>query len=232
MSSLKWSAAAARIAGAVIGARQPDALAAARDAISETLQDWDTRRDWRYTQIVAPDLAIAVGDTAFDLPTTFKKPYVAYLNTGKNPLWYIERGNWHRVFPGTTSTSKPQYYTLFNEASTGRADIFPTAGAADTLTVLYYKSITYSDSDEAVLDVPARWEGYILDGARARLTLAKNSQKSDKYFMLYEAGIKRAKEDDLRVPDQFVAFRPPDEMQVPPYWNPNSTWEATWGVGW
>ncbi len=88
MSNLTWSAAARLVAGAISLASQPDALAAAHDAISETIQDWDTRRDWRYTQIVAPDITIATADTGFSLPTGFKKPYVAYLVNSKRPLWF------------------------------------------------------------------------------------------------------------------------------------------------
>jgi hypothetical protein len=210
---------------------QPDALSAARDSISETLMDWDTRRDWRFTQVVAPDISLAADASSFALPTTFKKPYVAYLTTGKVPLWYIERANWHRLYPGTTSTSTSRYYTLFNEASTGVGQIYPTASAADTLIVLYYKAMLYNDSDDAVLDIPARWAGYILAGARARLIGSKvASDKALFWDKKYEDGLKRAKEDDLRLPDQFLSFQPPESMNMPPSWNSNSTWQARFGV--
>jgi hypothetical protein len=204
-------------------------LAAARDAISETLQDWDTRRDWRYTQVVSPDIELSANSATFDLPTAFKKPYVAYLKTSKTPLFYIERANWHRMMPGYSDAGASRWYTLYNDADTGKGDLFPTLGSASTLVVLYYKEITYTDSDDAILDIPKRWEGYILDGARARFTLAKSSTKSDRYFALYEAGVKKAKEDDLRLPDQFLSFQPPDQLMQPHWLNPNSTHEATYG---
>jgi hypothetical protein len=230
MSSLQWNTAARRVAGAISLGSQPDAIAAARDAISETLQDWDTRRDWRYTQVVAPNIALAAGATTFDLPTTFKKPYVAYLTEPKVVLWYIERANWHRLFPGSTTASTPGYYTLFNDATTGKGDIFAPTAAAATLVVLYYKAILYTDSDDAALDIPARWEGYILAGARMRLIASKvASEKALFWEKQYEQGVKRAKEDDLRLPDQFISFQPPESMNTPPWWNPNSTWQAQWG---
>ena len=230
MSSVTWAAAKARVAGVIAMSRMPDALSAAGDAITETLEDWDTRHDWKYTQVVAPDIALSAGDTTFDLPTTFKKPYVAYLNTGKTTLWYVERANWHRAFPGDTSQAIGRFYTLYNDMSSGKGDIFPVVGAADTLTVLYYRNITYNDSDDALLDIPARWTGYILRGARALLTTGKSAgKKSDDWWALYERGCLKAREDDRRVPDQFLSFQPPSELSPNPVWNPNSTWRSTMG---
>jgi hypothetical protein len=179
---------------------------AAKDALDETLQDWDTRRDWKYTQVIAPDITIAAGDDTFNLETNFKKPYVAYLANNRIPLSYIERGNWHRVAPGFLDQGIPNYYTLYNDASTAQGMIMPVSSIADTMVLLYYRDITHRDSDQQPLDVPKRWEGYILNGAKARLTLGKESRKADAYFGLYEAGLHLAKRDDLRVPDQFVSF--------------------------
>ena len=227
MSNLTWAAAAARVAGSIAGRSQPDALGAARDAISETLQDWDSRRDWRYTQVVAPNIALTTGD--FDLPTHFKKPYVAYLASGK-PLFYVERANWHRSFPGSlTTASTPRFYTLFDGDSTGQGNVFPPPASADTLVVLYYRSTVYTGADESFLDIPARWEGYILAGARSNLTLSKQAGgKSASWESRYERGIAHAKQDDLRLPDQFLSFVP--VSAAPNLYNPNSTWESVVGA--
>lgn len=232
MSSLLWSAAAARVAGAVGLAKVPDGQEAARDALEETLQDWDTRRDWKFTQVVAPDITLAASATTFDLPTTFKKPYVAYLVNAKQALTYVERANWHRVAPAYTAASIARYYTLFNDANTGKGDIFPPQFASETMILLYYREIIYRDADDALLDIPKRWEVRILDGAKARICLGKHSQKSDRYFVLYEEGLKKAKEDDQRVPDQFVSFQ--SYVNIVPYANRNvgTTISDGWGVGW
>ncbi len=227
MSELTWTSAIARVAGSVSLKSAGDAQAAAKDALIETLQDWDTRRDWKFTQVVAPDISLTPGTESVDLPSAFKKPYAAYLVNSRRPLWYAERGNWHRAAPGYVDQSIPFWYTLFNNLSTGKADLFPICGITDTLVLLYYRPLTYEDSDNAALDIPRRWESYILHGAKALLNLGKGTQKADHYFALYEAGIKRAKEDDQRVPDQFVSFQPPDQVNQP--WNPNSTWESVVG---
>ncbi len=211
-------------------ASQPDALAAAMDAIRETLQDWDGRHDWRFTQVVASDISISSGTTSVDLPNTFKKPYVAYLNTSKQPLFYIERGNWHRMFPGTQTTSIPGYYTLYNVAAEGKADIFWTSSVSDTVKLLFYRSMLYDGDEHDVLDIPARWEGYVLAGSRMRLVAMKIANDKAMFWeKRYEMGIKQAKEDDRRMPDQFLSFEAPSSMSIPPYWNNiNSTWES-WG---
>lgn len=230
MSSVTWGEAASRVAGAVSGTRLPDSVSAAKDALQETLEDWDSRRDWKYTQVVAPDITLTAGDSEFDLPSLFKKPYVAYLQTSRKPLFYIERANWHRVFPGTTDASAGRYYTLFNEMASGQGQLFPPVDASDTLVLLYYRPIIVRDDDNALLDIPQRWTGYILRGARALLTTGKSAgKKSDDWWALYEKGIKQAKSDDLRVPDQFVSFMPPESMYQPYWFNPNSTWASVIG---
>jgi hypothetical protein len=229
-SSLTWGEAISRIAGSVSGTRQADSLSAARDALTETLQDWDSRHDWRFEQVVADDIDITSSTDTFSLPSNFKKPYVAYLHSSKVPLWYVERANWHRAFPGATSRQTPKYYTLYNNDESGLGELYPPSSIADTLKVLYYRSMIYSDSDDAFLDIYSRWEGYVLHGAKALLTLGKVAgNKSDRYMALYEAGIKRAKEDDRRLPDQFLSFQPPSQLSQPYWLNPNSTWESVVG---
>jgi hypothetical protein len=220
----------ARVAGVISGARQADSTNAAKDAISETLEDWDSRRDWKYTQVVAPDISLSANSADFDLPTNFKKPYVAYLNTNKIPLFYIERANWHRIFPNYTSASSGGWYTLFNEMSTGKGQLFPIVSGPETLTVLYYRSIITTGAETALLDIPQRWTGYILRGARALLTTGKSAgKKSDDWWALFEKGIQHARVDDLRNPDQFVSFQPPDAMMQPRWSNLNSSWESQVG---
>ena len=230
MSNLQWGAAAARVAGSIASAKQPDALAAARDAISETLQDWDSRHDWRFTQVVAPDIALTAADAHFDLPTAYKKPYVAYISGATSPLWYIERGNWHRSFPGVQPGGPPAFYTLYDSDSTGQGDLFPAADADSTLVVLYYRPITYTDDASAPLDILRRWEGYVLSGARGRLIGARvASEKAAFWLNMYELGIKQAKADDRRLPDQFLAFTP-REIQANMARNPNMGFDGSWGV--
>lgn len=230
MSSLTWGAAASRVAGVIAGARAPDDNLAAIDAITETLQDFDTRHDWKFTQVVADDIDIAAGDSTFDLPSHFKKPYAAYLRVARRSLSYIERGNWHRMFPGDTSTSIPDFYSLYDDASTGKGMLMPQS-TADTLVVLYYRPITYTNGRDDVLDIPARWEGYILAGAKALLVGNKIANEKAMFWdRKYEKGIIEARKDDRRVPDQFLTFTSPDGMNIPPWMNPLSTWEAIQNV--
>lgn len=227
---MTWGQVIRRVAGAISLSQQPDAISAARDAVQETLEDMDTRRDWRFTQVVAPDIPLTAGQSSFQLPTLFKKPYVAYL-ASKHPLFYIERANWHRVYPGSTFQTISKWYSLFNDASTGNGDLFPPSAAADTLTLLYYRPISYIGGDDDLIDLPQRWSYVLTAGGKMRLISTKVvADKSRWWEEQYEKSLKRAKEDDLRIPDQFVSFQPPDAFNVPPWWNPNSAWQSVWGV--
>jgi hypothetical protein len=223
MSTLTWGDAISDVAGAVSLKSSGDTRLAAQRAITATLQDWHTRHDWRFTQVIASDIPIAAGTSDFALPSTFKKPYVAYTSTTRPALEFIEVGNWYRAASLYGSGGGPWFYTLFNSDDTGLGQVFPPVGSDSLIQLLYYREGTYYPTDDTTaLDIPKRWEVYILDGAKARLTLGKESKKSDTYFALYEKGIKQARVDDRRQPDYFATFSPSANSDTNAFYNPNA----------
>lgn len=220
MSILPWSDAIARVARVLGGTSDPDLLGASRDFLRETLQDWETRREWRYLNTVADDIAVASASGGeYELPATFKKPYTAYLSGTQTPLQYIERFEWDKRQNGQNSASTPGYYTLYNYAETGMVALWPPPSHADTLKVLYVRNITHEASDDTAVDIPARWEGYILAGARFRLLGSKEgSEKAQFWGQQYEQGFLKAVADDVRIPDSFMGFT---HSSFNAGWNPN-----------
>lgn len=222
MSTMSWTEASRRVARVVGGRSDPDALEAARDFLRETLQDWDTRRDWRYLHTIADDIAIVPGDEGADLPSAFKKPYNAYLD-GISPLTYIERFEWDKRTAGIPGPGQPAFYSLFNVENRGRIELWPHSSISATLKVLYTRSPGFVADDEP-LDIPERWEGYILAGARYRLVGSKEgSEKAQFWKKEYEDGVGKAVADDNRIPDRFEGFRPMATLMTQP-WNANATW--------
>lgn len=223
MSTMSWLDAAQRVSRVVGGRSDPDTLSAARDFIRETLQDWDVRRDWRYLHTIADDISVTAGSATADLPAPFKKPYLAYVN-GLNALAYIERFEWDKVVSGVNAASTPCYYSLYNQESRGKIELWPPSSIAATLKVLYIRSPLFEGSDDEAIDIPARWEGYILAGARYRLVGSKEgSEKAEFWKREYEGGVVKAVGDDNRIPDQFQGFRPIRSL-VAGAWNLNSVW--------
>lgn len=219
MSVLPWSEAISRVARVLGGTSDPDLLGASRDFLRETLQDWETRREWRYLNTIADDIAVVSGTQEYDLPSAFKKPYTAYLSGSFQPLGYIERYEWDKRNSGLTSPSTPCYYTLYNYNETGQVALWPSPSVNDTLKVLYIRAITHEGADDVALDIPARWEGYILAGARYRLLGSKEgSEKASFWGQEYERGFLKAVADDGRIPDAFLAFT---HGGFPAGWAPN-----------
>lgn len=203
----------------------PSALQAAKDCISESVDEWNRRHNWRFLQIVAPDITVVGGTQTYDLPSTFKRPYDAYLVTNKVKLKFTTRQMWDSLAPGDTSNSTPIAYSLFNVGTTGKIELLPIPASADTLVVRYYRDIQTPSSDGDVLDVPKRYEGALIAMARGILASLKNADdKAVMWTQRGEAGYKQAKADDIRIPDEVLSFDP--EPFKSPALNPN--WTGWW----
>jgi len=228
MSTLQWGAAKRSVARVVGGQDDPDVLAAAGEHIRAVLQDWNTRRCWQFLQVLAPDIPItaALGST-YALPARVKKPYVAKLMTNGQYLVYSPRRMYSMVIASETTASTPTHYTLYNFGTTGNIELLPANGLSDTLRVWYYRLMQEEGTDTDVLDITQRYEGYVLDAARARLIAEKGPIDKLAFWKVEaEAGYKRAVADDEFVPDHHVGFSPGPAITFVP--DPNSTEWALW----
>src|SRR5580765_3584778 len=102
-SVLTLGGAAVRVARAVGLESDPSALQAAKDCISEAIDEWNRRHNWRFLQIIAPDIPVVGGTSTYALPATFKRPYDAYLTSSKVKLEFATRQQWDGLNPGDTS---------------------------------------------------------------------------------------------------------------------------------
>jgi hypothetical protein len=184
----------------------PNILAAAKDAISEAIQDWNTDKDWRFLQIIAPDIPITTATTRYALPSNFKKPYDAYLAGGVK-LEYVEARLHDTLLPGANAIANCTAYTLYNVGTTGEIQLLPNS-VNDTLTVRYYRPIIEADADGAFLDMPSRYVPGILAKARGLLCLdMKDFGGSDRWMAIAQTRLAWAKRDDDRIPDEEIRFR-------------------------
>jgi hypothetical protein len=210
----------------VIGSEaDPQALQAAKDSISEAIDEWNRRHNWRFLQIIAPDITVVGSTSTYALPTTFKKPYDAYLTGAKVKLGFVVRQQWDDYAPGSTSAGTPHVYTLFNQGTSGNIELLPIPAGGDTLVVRYYRDIQTPVEDGDVLDVPKRYEGALIAMARGILASLKDANsKANLWTAKGEQGYKQAKADDIRTPDEQLAFEP--AMYTGPLANPN--WTGWW----
>lgn len=224
-SALTLGEAAARVARVVGLESDPTALQASKDCLSEAVDEWNRRHNWRFLQIVAPDIAVSGGTQSYALPTAFKRPYDAYLLNNRVKLKFCTRQTWDSFNPGDTSQSTPVGYTLFNVGTTGNIELVPIPTGSDTLVVRYFRDIITPVSDGDVLDVPKRYEGALIAMARGILASLKNSdEKAVMWTRRGEEGYKQAKADDIKTPDEVLSFDPE------PFTNPalNINWTGWW----
>jgi hypothetical protein len=190
------------------GMSDPNILEAAKDALAEAIQDWNTEKDWRFLQIIAPNIAITSATTRYALPTNFKKPYDAYLVNSQIKLEYVEARLADTILPGGGSVAGCSAYSLYNVGTTGEIELLPTS-TTDTLVVRYYRPIIESDRDDAFLDLPSRYVPGVLASARSLLCWdAKDFAGGDRWAALGTKRLQWAKRDDERIPDEEIRFRP------------------------
>lgn len=197
-----------RVARTVGGMSDPNILEAARDSISEAIQDWNTEKDWRFLQIIAPDIVMDGSTNRWPLPTNFKKPYDAYLKGLQIKLEYVEARLHDTLFPGGTSIAGGHGYSLYNVGTTGEIETLPNA-VADTLVVRYYRPMVEIGGDGDYLDLPSRYVPGILAKARMLMCLdAKDHVGAKMWADIATARLAWAKRDDDRIPDEEIRFRP------------------------
>ena len=210
----------------VIGAENdPKALQSAKDCISEAVDEWNTRHNWRFLQIVAPDIAVVAGTSSYALPSTFKKPYDAYLIIGRQKLNYVSRQEWDSYAPGDVSQGLSFAYSLFNTGTTGNIELLSIPSQPDILVVRYYRPIIAPTNDDEPLDIPKRYEGALIAMARGILSSLKDAdRKADLWTTRGEKGYLQAKMDDIKIPDEVLSFDPV------PYFSPalNPNWTGQW----
>jgi len=210
----------------VIGSESdPKALQSAKDCISEAIDEWNRRHNWRFLQIVAPDITVSGGTSTYALPTTFKKPYDAYLATSRTKLNFLVRQEWDSYAPGSATSGTPFLYSLFNSGTTGNIELLPIPSGADVLVVRYYRDIKTPTGDDELLDIPQRYEGALIAMARGILASLKDAdRKADMWTMRGEKAYMQAKADDIRTPDEVLSFDP--QPFLSPALNPN--WTGQW----
>lgn len=207
ISNMTWGEAARRVARVAGGTGFPDIEQAAKEAISEILQEWNTEDEWRWTQIIAPDITTANGTARYSLPTNYKKPYDAYLVGAKRKLEYVEARTYDSILPGYTTAGAPGGYSLYNDGAVGEIELVPPPGSEDTLVVRYFRLLAAEvQDDDAQLGVPARYTSCLLAGARAILCAEKEDNALAYWEGKYQARLNRMKADDRRLPDEGLAF--------------------------
>jgi hypothetical protein len=207
-ATLTWDDAARRAARVIGGANDPETLDVAKEALSEILQEWNAEKEWRFTQIIAPAITVTADTARYALPTTFKKPYDAYLGNDHRKLEYLE-GRRFDAMGGEASFRKAVGYMLYNVGTTGEIELFGTPVAGDvpeTLIVRYYRLIDTVGNGEDLLDIPAAYVPALLAGTRALLCAERADTALNYWEAKYRIRLAAAKVDDARIPDEVLGF--------------------------
>jgi len=156
--------------------------------------------------------------------TYFKFLYSARLLSSPRVLYPIDVRHYDRsIFNQTYAI--PTHYTLYTIGGDAKLRLIPTPSTADTLILKYYRAMTIPAVGDttSVLDIPQDYEFYLLGLAKALFLADKGGDPERQQFWWNYAtqGLRQAKDDDSRMPDDDSGFMPGSTIATP--YNPNST---------
>jgi hypothetical protein len=144
------------------------------------------------------DIPLVAGSDTYNLPTPFKRPYIARIITGsERSLEWKDQKVLDKMFQNQTPQSLPAFYNLFNRTTfsqtrqNGKVRLFPIPSTAETLRVRFYRPIAEPSVDGTFLDVPDRYVYALLETARwhylknhdaETARLAMTDQKAEQMF--------------------------------------------------
>lgn len=233
-SSLTWDQACSRIAKVASGAGDPDNALAASECLEETFQMLSSRKDWKFLLLTSDPITLVSGQTDYDLPARFRKPYDAYLTGQRTPLQFNRRRDSDLTMGGaeTAPTMTPRFYDLYNTPSTGKVSLFPVPNnpADGPVVVRYYREFNIPASGGDPLDIPMRYEQAVLALARADYLAMKGDEsvKVQYWARKSQQALLWMIADDNTVPDENLVMQPLHTL--PGWYNPNDTrlWTNDW----
>lgn len=162
------------------------------------------------------DIPTIVGTDTYNLPTPFKRPYIARIISGsERSLDWKDQKVIDKMFQSQSPPSLPAFYNLFNRSSftqarqNGKIRLFPIPSLAETLRVRYYRPIAEPVGDSTLLDVPDRYIYALLETARwhylknhdaETARLAMTDQKAEQMFQ------RCAADDEGETDDRDIGF--------------------------
>lgn len=216
MPILTYSQAQAQVAKVSGRSTDADLLAEAGEEIIRVLDEL-TLEDFQWLLTTGTPIPLVQGTQDYDLPANYRRMYTARLQTGNRPLTYVDQREWDRYVLDQTSQGSPTGYTIFRSTNTQeRIRIFPIPAQADNLIFLYHRVITTPSAGGTALDIPERYQTYVIYQARANLIASGHPNETDREYWQARADryYRKLKHEDQDA-DRPAAFRPGDSSPLP-----------------
>lgn len=166
----------------------------------------------------------------YDLPTDWKQPYTVKLLFNRRTLYPAQRRGYDRSEADEFAQSTPQWYDLYSGFQKGKIRLLPPPNASDTLFLRYYRRMTVPTTSATadVLDIPQDYDFHLIAWAKWHFLTDKADGRSDQattWMSLAQEGIKVMLSDQMRQPDEDLAFTP-GRFHLD--WNTSSTRALPW----
>lgn len=189
------------VARSIGGQNDPDQLNAAGDAIKETIQEWNLRRNWNFllTDNSTDPIDIVQGQELYALPAAIKEPHTARLLSLNRTLVYVLQRDIDRVVRSQTTEGYPSHYTLYNgatpfssmtlETQVGFVKLLPVPAYSqvDDLLLRYYRNIADPVIDADLIDCPDRFLFALLARAKYYYLVNKDAESARTQHLLEQS---------------------------------------------
>jgi hypothetical protein len=193
-----------------------DLLTEAGEEIIRVLDEL-TLEDLQWLLVAGTPIPLVAGTQDYNLPANYRRMYTARLETGQRPLTYVDQREWDRYVLNQTAAGSPTAYTILRTSNTQeQIRIFPIPQQDDNLIFLYHRLIVTPSAGGTALDIPERYQTYVIYASRANLIASGHPNETDRDYWQGRADryFRKLKHEDQDA-DRPAAFRPGDSSPLP-----------------
>lgn len=208
-SSLTYLQAYTQVARVLGNENDTDLQSEAQDAIQEAIDDLNAEHDWSFT-LTEQNVTLSAGTADYSVGSNkdLKKVENVYLQNNNWSLVYIPEKLWKRIVSDFDQNGPVVGYNLL-PVTVGASEeqqirFRYTPGATDTAVVTYYKLIASPSADADYLQMPQRFQRWVIYQAKAHV-LANNSDNEPRLSFWQQKAdrqLQRIKWADSHQPDQ------------------------------
>jgi len=215
MAIYTYSQMQAQVAKVLGRATDADLLTEAADEIIRVLDELGLN-DFQWLLKPGTPIPLVANTQDYNLPSDYRRMYTVRLGTGNRPLAYVDQREWDRYVLNQATPGTPMGYTIIRTTNTQeQIRIFPIPSQADTLVFLYHRLITTPSVGGTAVDIPERYQTYVIYQARANLIFSHpNEQGGEIWQARADRYLKKMQHEDQDA-DRPAAFRPGDASPLP-----------------
>lgn len=193
--------------------------------VRRIIDDLNRKQIWIFNLVTSSPITTVSGQPTIALPSDFWKTY----NSRKTDsidfsLGSMRQSDFDMRFQSQANiTGYPYAFVIKNTFRDGTVQLFPTPGAAYTISIRYFKLISKPSADTDLLDLPRPFQTVPYYGALSQMGILNSDADQANYWKtMFDQAYFEMKTSDEDMGDEALRFMNIEEGNQYSYLSPNS----------